>query len=189
VHEPPERDDIDPRNRITIQIVDEAGAPIPAGAFRFTDEQDTHVVNRTTGEWIGSARYLLDGSERGFDRGDAIQLVAFAPGHDTKRVMFLVGKRKKQRTIRVQLSPYAPTAETELGRRAIAAWTDWSKAYTAWSANPSDPTEVQERRAAGARIVREWLHATRAEDAPDAASEGDAFNLCLQLAVRDAYCR
>lgn len=79
---------------VTVQVTDEAGAPIPTAVVRHPEEADRHRVNTETGRWVASVLYLPDGSELVFEKGKELEFEVSAPGYANARVKYFVRKRK-----------------------------------------------------------------------------------------------
>lgn len=169
-----------PRASFTVVVVDaRTGEPVPA-TLRFRDEDTLHRVHHETGTWTGTVRYLPDGSERYFQKGDTLRLDVTAPGYDYQKAAIIL-PRRKENLIRLQLTPWSPAADgSPEAERALAAHEAWVKAEQA--AIPP-PTEERIARVAEARLTA----AVRARAWIDAGGAADATSLCLQVGT-PLYC-
>ena len=79
---------------VTIQVLDQEGAPIPTAVVRHPDEQDRHRVNTFDGSWSERVLYLPDGTELVFEKGLELELEISAPGYINQRFVYVVKKRK-----------------------------------------------------------------------------------------------
>lgn len=161
-----------PYGSMTVVAVDaETGAPVP-GFVRFRDEDELHRMHVLDGRWTGSARYLPDGSERYFQKGDVLQLYVSAPGYSYQKVSVVLGKRKAN-YFQVQLQRWEPADDgSPEGSRAIAAHRAWVEAEKVALKDWSEESyqRVVEARVTAAGLARGWL---------DAGGGADAKLVCL----------
>lgn len=158
---------------LTVEVVDGSGAPVGGAMVRFTDEGDLHRAHSESGRWTGSIRYLPDGGERAFEKGDVVELEVFAAGYDYVRQTVEL-KRRRRNTVQVVLEPrrFEAPEHPPVGIEAVESWERWVAAEEALIATPSDGTARAAHRAAAetARLAREWM---------DLGGGDDARELCL----------
>jgi len=170
------------RGRLTVAVVDKQGSPVPNAVVRFVDEQENHLVNIESGQWTGSARYLPDGSERGFNRDDRVELEVFAPGYSYERVSYLL-RRKRKNLVRIQLTPWMPELAQdapEIAHEAVATFQRWVEADRARLEDPSKETATRAKklqRATG-EVARSWLDQGGAEPARVLCLMGRNLDYC-----------
>lgn len=167
-----------------LTVVDSAGEPIPGGNVRFADERDLHRVNTITGRWSGSVRYLPDGGERAFQKGDQVDLEVFAAGYGYTRQRVTMQKRRKN-ALTVVLTPKTfeahegapPTAE-----HAVEAWRRWVEADRAVRQETTSQTHeaLYEARREASELAREWMDLGGGEDALELCLMTGSLALCGQ---------
>ncbi len=85
--------------KVTVIVVDEAGAPIPTAVVRHPLEADRHRVNTVDGAFSESVLYLPDGTELKFLPGMELELEISAPGYVNRPVKYVIRKRKNVITV------------------------------------------------------------------------------------------
>lgn len=88
--------------RVYVQVLDDAGLPIPTAVIRHPEEADRHRVNSVDGTWDEEVLYLPDGSEMIFKPGMILVLEVSAPGYETKVIQYQV--RRKRNNVKVDLA-------------------------------------------------------------------------------------
>jgi hypothetical protein len=166
---------------LTVVAVDPSGRPVPSASVRFLDEQDRHRVNAETGSWTGSVRYLPDGSERAFQRGDTLQVEVFAPGYGYTRDAYTLERRRRHQ-LEVVLRPLeleAP-AVPSVGPLAVESWRRWCDAEARMLELRTEDSwrEADHARAETARLAREWMDLGGGEDARELCLMTGSLALC-----------
>ena len=75
---------------VTMQVLDDAGNPIPRAYIRHAEEGILHPVNQTTGEWRSEGLYLPTGETQHFHQGDVVRFTVGAPGYLGREVRYRV---------------------------------------------------------------------------------------------------
>jgi hypothetical protein len=84
---------------ITLQVVNERGAPIPTASIRHPKEAMLHTVNHVTARWTADALNLLDGTRVPFTNKQMLTLEITAPGYQSAHITFQIRKRKNVMTV------------------------------------------------------------------------------------------
>ena len=97
---------------LSVQVVDQAGKPIPTAVVRHPAEKSRHSVDHVTGTWRESVLYLADGEELRLQPGMNLQLEVSAPGYQLAKTHYTLRNRKNN--IVVGLVPVAlPSPEED----------------------------------------------------------------------------
>lgn len=100
---------------VQIAVVDEQGNPIKSAVVRNIEEKARHRVNMETGVWEGEAIYLLDGTEKLFQKKMILTFEVSAPGYTMERMSYEVKKRKNYTTVTLAKLKFEDDDEEELG--------------------------------------------------------------------------
>jgi hypothetical protein len=98
---------------VTVQVLDEEGAPVATAVVRHPQEADRHRVNTFDGKWTADVLYLPDGSELVFLKGLELELEVSAPGYINERVKYVIRKRKNLVSVVLRKMDFSLDVEEE----------------------------------------------------------------------------